>query len=185
MKLILVDKGVCKAVLPETAIVRPGMPFFMPDWATGWKLKAHVGVVIERLGKAIHEKFTGRYWSKSVLALKAEPIGSLDGIEIPEGFDGSLLISSPVAIPSVLNTLEETLPHEGRASEILSINDSKFEITAEAIAEAISVSSLFFTLHTGDIVLMPLENVPTVEAHYNTRIKISCEGEVILNHKIK
>ena len=66
----------------ETAVVRHGTPLFLPGWSNEWNGFVGIGVAIERLGRHIDERFAHRYYSQTVVAVKALPAGmSMDGAE--------------------------------------------------------------------------------------------------------
>lgn len=46
------------------SVLRPQMPFFLPDWSTQIDYEAEIVVQIDRVGKCIAERFAHRYYSK-------------------------------------------------------------------------------------------------------------------------
>lgn len=46
------------------SILRPHMPFFLPDWSKQIDYEAEIVVQIDRVGKCIAERFAHRYYSK-------------------------------------------------------------------------------------------------------------------------
>ena len=174
-------------VMPETAIVRRGMPFFRPDWAESWRLTLKTGVIIDRLGKNVAPQFVRRYWNSAVLVIQAEPTENAgpETINIV-GFDGSLLLSSPLIPPiGELSLRVNSLPRAVGEPQALINEDFKVDFSESVAAGKISYVSRFFTLHTGDIIL--IDTVPgiSIEAVADTRLQIERLGYVIVNHKIK
>lgn len=174
------DEGIF--VLPETAVVRPGMPFFMPDWSDNWVFKPFVGIMIGRLGKAVQNKFASRYWQESRIVLKATP-GAGKGI--PEGFDGSIMMSQDSMSFTTVNYDCDTLPFNGKLPERVYSGSFEFKVENKEIDAAIAQVSTFFTIHTGDIVLLPIKNEVVMKAVHNTRLKLKAGTDVVLNHKVK
>lgn len=158
----------------ETAIVRRGTPLFLPGWCDAWSGIVGIGVVVERLGRHIDERFAGRYYSLAVLAVKAVPkdLGNV-GRECSDALfslDGSVLVSAPFALSDISKVCDA-------AGICLNVD------SAEVFDSAVSSASRAFTLHTGDIVIageacaLPL--VP------DTRLELCVDDCAILSHKIK
>ena len=58
----LLEKEPVIFLKPESALLRAGLPFFVPDWAERFDYEAEVAVRICRLGKDIEERFAHRYY---------------------------------------------------------------------------------------------------------------------------
>lgn len=158
----------------ETAIVRHGTPLFLPDWSESWHGIVGVGVVIDRLGRHIDNKFASRYYSRFVIAVKAVPDDvrflSQEYADPVFSHDGSILISKPVE-PECFGQLNESLTLPGE-KEIRQLFD-----------KTVAAASRAFTLHTGDIVIA--SDISHVSLEPETRITISLGEDTILSHKIK
>lgn len=169
-------------VMPETAIVRKGYPFFVPVHDGRWKLGLETGVKIDRLGKTIERRFAHRYYRERVIILKAV----LSGREEPiaEGFDGSLMISDGMDRIERLKIVVESLPDVKVKQEVLKERSERFYVVEEVFGEAIERASRYYTLHTGDIVIVAKSSFE-LSATEETRIKIFDGERLVLNHKIK
>jgi len=55
------NKDTVAEMIPDSAIIKDGKPFFIPASATGWRYFCGVAVRVCRLGKNISEKFAPRY----------------------------------------------------------------------------------------------------------------------------
>lgn len=53
----------------DSALLKDGKPFFVPDWSGEVDAEAHVAVRICRLGKGIPERFAHRYWDALTLGV--------------------------------------------------------------------------------------------------------------------
>lgn len=194
MKILCVDASTLDGsiedgavrVLPETAIVREGSPVFLPDMGISWQFRFATGVKVTRLGKAINEKFASRYYSAFLLAAYALPLDCKNLFHFPySGLDGSIILAEPVGEHTDINVSLENLrrrdtPPEELAKTILHLPD-----LSNIIAQGISHASRYFTVHTGDIVIITglLSNSLPVEI--NTRLVIKGVMEKPVAHKIK
>lgn len=173
-------------IWPETAVVRKGTPFFVPAWAETWELHVRTGVEITRLGKGIDEKFAHRYRGKKILALCAVAADT-KGPLVP-GFDGSVLLSSIPEDIGGKEILEVNLsglyPKEGKnKSSWNGTLDLSFDLSEAD--KAISVVSRYYTLHTGDLVLLPEVSSFRIPVIADTRCVVTGREGELLNYKIK
>lgn len=51
------------------SILRPGRPFFLPEWSEQIDYEAEIVVMIDRVGKCISERFAHRYYSELSIGL--------------------------------------------------------------------------------------------------------------------
>jgi len=54
---------------PDTALLRNGKPFYIPDFSTNIQYEAEIVVKINRLGKNISRKFAHRYYNEITVGL--------------------------------------------------------------------------------------------------------------------
>ena len=175
------DGGI--TILPETSIVRKGEPFFIPDRSLKWHFTLMPAIRIDKLGKCIEQRFATRYYNDIIFALKAgyENNGA---IYYPEGFDGSVMLSLPINGMEIYKIKTSPLPRVGNDRIVETVFDLTFTPDANLIDQSISEASKFYTLHTGDILL--LNNViGELDAKENMRIEIISNERVLLSHKIK
>jgi hypothetical protein len=160
----------------ETAVVRHGTPLFLPGWSNEWNGFVGIGVAIERLGRHIDERFAHRYYSQTVVAVKALPAGmSMDGAERCSdamfSLDGSIVVSSRIEMIDAALVCRSMDLHVSDADMM-----RRFDL-------AVSAASRAFTLHTGDMVIAGVcGEMPLVA---DTRFKISSGETVVISNKIK
>lgn len=116
------------AVVCDSAITRARDPFFVPDDRT-WKILPLYGIIIDRLGKGIQQKFAYKYYHQCFRG--AHPFAA----ENPDLFvsrwerDGALIMGMPTDIVTL---------------------DQEIKTTFDTFIETISK---FCTLKTGDMLL--------------------------------
>ena len=54
---------------PESALIREGKPFFIPDFADRFDYETEIVVRINRLGKDIAERFAYRYYDEVTVGI--------------------------------------------------------------------------------------------------------------------
>ena len=136
----------------DSALLKDGKPFFIPDWAERFDYEAELVVRICRLGKGIPLRFAHRYYDAFTVGIDftardLQQRARSQGLPwtICKGFDGSAMIGS---------WRPKT---EGDASFRLDINGKTVQQGCSAdmlfsIDELISYLSRFFTLKTGDLI---------------------------------
>lgn len=141
---------------PESALLREGKPFFVPDFAERFDYETEIVVRINRLGKNIAERFAYRYYDEitvgiDVTARDLQQQLRTRGLpwDICKGFDGSAIVGDFV-----------------NKSDFGNVNDLKFSLQIDkqtvqegwtgdmifSIDRIISYVSRFFTLKTGDLI---------------------------------
>ncbi|NLI99573.1 MAG: fumarylacetoacetate hydrolase family protein [Bacteroidales bacterium] len=140
---------------PDTALLKEGKPFFLPDFSEEIHYETEVVVRINRLGKNIEERFAHRYYNEVTVGIDftARDIQRKQkeqGLpwEIAKGFDNSAAIGTFVPL-SEFGGVDNIHFH-------LNINGEKVQEgnTREMIwnvDKIISYISRFFTLKIGDI----------------------------------
>lgn len=140
----------------DSALLKDGKPFFVPDFMGRIDYEAEIVVRICRLGKSIPERFAHRYYDAVTLGidftardiqrrLRAEG----KPWEIAKGFDGAATIGKWVdkeLLPPV-DRLLFRLNKNGKTVQDGSTSDMIFGIDA-----LISYISQYFTLKTGDLI---------------------------------
>lgn len=158
---------------PDSAMILPGRPLFMPEFGEGWVGDIYLALRIGRLGKNIARKFAGRYYDAVSVGL----VVTLPGSDLPEG---------------VMSAMDSTVVHgewftADRLAEPLRITCGKDEaMIADGTAladEAVSRVSEYMTLKMGDIILLPLPAMSTglKERSYVT---LDLDGEQALDLKV-
>ena len=139
----------------DSALLKPGKPFFVPDYWGRIDYEAEVVVRICRLGKNISQRFAHRYYDAVTVGidftardLQREASQNGQPWTICKGFDGSAAIGEWVDIAKFRNVQAlhfhldkngETV-QEGRTSDMF-----------YGVDEIIAYISQFFTLKTGDL----------------------------------
>lgn len=142
--------------LTESCVLRPGRPFFIPDWDEDFRLYPMIALRIDRVGKGMPARFASRYITGLSLWLHARGCCSLRKLQAagkPLGsalaFDNSL-ISAPFIDThlSDLTTVEATIKTADK-QVIISVMPMP---AAARMLEAIGSRN---TVRTGDILLLP------------------------------
>ena len=142
---------------PDTALLKDGKPFFIPDHLGRVDHEAEMVVRICRLGKSISERFAHRYYDavtvgidftardlQSQLKAKGRPW------DLSKGFDGSAAIGEWVDVQKFrdIQAIRFHLDINGKTVQEGCTCDMMYRVD-----EIISYISQFFTLKTGDILL--------------------------------
>ena len=138
---------------PESALLKNGKPFFLPDHLGRVDHEVEVVVRICRLGKNVSERFAYRYYDAVTVGidftardLQRRLKDAGHPWEISKAFDGSAAIGDWLEpIPSQ-EGLSFHLDINGQTVQTGSTNDMLYKVD-----ELISYISKFFTLKTGDI----------------------------------
>ena len=141
---------------PDTALLKDGKPFFLPDFSEEVHYETELVVKINRLGKNIGERFAHRYYNEVTVGIDftARDIQRRQkerGLpwEIAKSFDNSAAIGSFLPLSEVkeidsirfhLDINQKTV-QQGHTSEMI-----------YSVDKIISYISRFFTLKIGDIV---------------------------------
>lgn len=188
MKFLLYDREISSdAIKPESvtlmtdsALLHPGNPLFVPDFAPEFVIELMPAAVINRLGKNIPEKFADRYYSSLTFLARVVPV--IDGMPCRHGspsvtnFDNAVIAGATLPVSS--------LP----PSFTLCCNGTPFEFnTVEArFDKAIEISSANATLKIGDIIATGRFGI-AIPAEIGTRVELTIPSlsENILRFKIK
>lgn len=173
--------------LPDSAQLRNGKPFFIPDFVKDCRLGLYLAVRIARLGKSISPRFATRYYDALSLAAHfydQKGLTKAQSLGVPwsasTGFDGSIALGDFMPIDSC--TLDSL-------SYAYAINDHQYlEATAQSlqqrITRGISSISLYNTLRNGDLLLFPLASHPE-SIGLNLRLSASINHRPLLHFNIK
>ncbi|MDE7411340.1 MAG: hypothetical protein K2M94_04795 [Paramuribaculum sp.] len=145
----------------DSALVTPGRPFFLPDFSTGWLMKAHLAVRISRLGKNISTRFAHRYYDAASLLLQLMPTDTgAQGISCI--FDSALYLYPWLPLPE-----DDTL----LTAQVLG-QDVDLSGMYHIIDSTVSHISSFATLKIGDII-MPCSLSGTVDVTIGSELPAS------------
>ncbi len=168
----------------DSALLKDGKPFFIPDFMGRIDYETEVVVRISRLGKSIDERFAHRYYDAMTVGIdftardlqkrlreEAQPW------EISKGFDGSAVIGRWVA--------KEKLPDVQNLRFALDINGQRRQEgnTADMLTSIdclISYISRYFTIKTGDL-LYTGTPIGVGPVSINDHLEGWLEGEKVLD----
>jgi 2-keto-4-pentenoate hydratase/2-oxohepta-3-ene-1,7-dioic acid hydratase in catechol pathway len=142
---------------PETALLKDGKPFYIPDFSSNVQYETEIVVKINRLGKNISKRFAHRYYDEitvgiDMTARDLQKRFKKDGLpwEICKSFDSSAITGSFIsleengldmnAIPFRLDIDEKTVQEGNTVAMIFKID------------EIVAYISRFFTLKMGDLI---------------------------------
>lgn len=139
----------------DSALLKNGKPFFVPDHLGRIDYEAEIVVRINRLGKNIAERFARRYYDALTVGIDFTARDLQTRLrkaghpwEICKGFDGSAAIGEWVDIDKVrdVQAVRFQLDRNGQTVQEGCTCDMLFRID-----ELIAYISRFFTLKTGDL----------------------------------
>ena len=140
---------------PDSALLKDGRPFFVPDFCERIDYEAEVVVRISRLGKNIAERFAYRYYDAVTLGIDftardLQKKYSANGKpwDLSKGFDGSGVIGDwmPIDRISDIQNINFHLDIDGKTVQNGNTSDMLF-----GVDRIISYVSKFCTLKMGDI----------------------------------
>lgn len=140
---------------PDSALLKDGKPFFIPDFSNEVHYETELVVRINRLGKNISERFAHRYYDAVTVGIdftardlqrKLRAAGS--PWEISKGFDNSAIIGEFISVERYkdVQNLNFSLTIDGKQVQYGCTADMLFKID-----EIIAWMSKFFTLKIGDL----------------------------------
>ena len=142
---------------PDSALLKDGKPFFIPDFSKNVQHELEIVVRINRLGKNIAERFSHRYYEELTVGidftardlqtnLKARSLPW----EISKGFDNSAVIGDFVnkeALTNPINDLNFELLKNG-----ISVQKGNSSEMIHSVDKIIAFASRFYTLKIGDLI---------------------------------
>lgn len=135
------------AIIPDSAIIREGKPFFVPGFSQNWRYQATIAFRVTRLGKNIATKFAHRYIDALALAVRTIPIDlktSTAKSDITTAFDGAFIIGQWINLSNFENNKNISIEIDNQVFSI--------DISQLAIEETIALISKYITLKIGDII---------------------------------
>lgn len=141
---------------PDSAIIQPGKPFFVPDFAERFDYETEIVVRINRAGKDISQRFAHRYYDEVAVGIDftARDLqtklrnGGLPW-ELCKGFDGSAGIGKFIKVADIGGDVQNIDFHlEKNGTTVQSGNTRNMIFTIDSL---ISYVSRFFMLKTGDL----------------------------------
>jgi 2-keto-4-pentenoate hydratase/2-oxohepta-3-ene-1,7-dioic acid hydratase in catechol pathway len=141
---------------PDSALLKGGKPFFIPDFSSDIHYEAEVVVKINRIGKNIALQYAPRYYGEVTIGvdftardLQAALRSRGMPWEISKGFDGSAVVGAfiPLSEAGNIGNLHFHLDIDGKT--VQAANTAEMLFTVDRI---IAHASRFFTLKMGDLI---------------------------------
>ncbi len=141
---------------PDTALLKDGKPFFLPDFSDEIHYETELVVKINRLGKNIGERFACRYYDQITVGIdftardlqRKQKELSLPW-EIAKGFDNSAAIGKFISKNEVSDIRSIDLRLEINDQTVQQGNTKDMIYSVDKI---IAYISRFFTLKIGDLI---------------------------------
>lgn len=169
MKIIVVNRNIEQPfaldehrvdIIPDSAIIRDGKPFFVPSFSSTWKYEAMIAFRSTRLGKNIAAKFAHRYYDAIALAVRTIPCDLAPSQSATSyAFDGSFIIGDWIEL--------EALENLNQIKIVIGNKETTINLSQLEIENAIAQLSQFFTMKIGDIIVPAILNLSN-EININT-----------------
>jgi 2-keto-4-pentenoate hydratase/2-oxohepta-3-ene-1,7-dioic acid hydratase (catechol pathway) len=140
----------------DSALLKDGKPFFIPDFSSDIHYETEVVVRINKLGKNIAEQFARRYYDEITIGIDFTARDLQNDIrkkgmpwEICKSFDQSAVVGEFVALneDDNIQNLDFHLDIDGKTVQKGNTSDMMFSVD-----KIISYVSRFFTLKIGDLI---------------------------------
>lgn len=142
---------------PDSALLRDGKPFFLPDFSNDVQYEAELVVHVCRLGKCIAQRFARRYYDAVTVgvdftARDLQRRFRAAGLpwELSKGFDQSAVVGRFLPLESVGNDVQRLdfrLNIDGRTVQRGWTGDMLFSVD-----QVVAYVSRFMTLKMGDLI---------------------------------
>ncbi len=173
---------------PDSALLKDGKPFFIPDFSNDVQYETELVVRICRLGKSISERFAHRYYDAVTLGIdftardlqrQARAVGN--PWDLSKGFDNSAVIGDfvPAERFGDLQKLRFHLDINGNTVQRGYTADMLFRVD-----EIIAYVSRFYTLKMGDL-LYTGTPVGVGPVHIDDHLQGYLEGEKLLDFHVR
>jgi 2-keto-4-pentenoate hydratase/2-oxohepta-3-ene-1,7-dioic acid hydratase in catechol pathway len=140
---------------PDSAILKNGKPFFVPDFLGCVEYEAEIVVRISNLGKNIPTRFAHRYYDAVTVGIdftardwQRQLIAEGAPWELSKGFDGAATLGEFVSTEVLdVNNLSFRLDIDGKTVQSSNSSNMLFSID-----EIVNYVSKYCTLRTGDLI---------------------------------
>lgn len=161
-------------VIADSALLKGGKPFFLPDFAPEFRARASLALRIGRLGKNVAPRFAHRYIDAVAAALHIEAAPA--ECPCPYSFDGAAVFGPMMA------------PEESPAAFTLEGGPEPIEWSTDSAAadaaEAVALVSRYMTVKTGDLILAGL-TASSVSLRIGMHLTARSADRILLDLKIK
>ena len=173
---------------PDTALLRNGNPFFLPDFSDEIHYETELVIKINRLGKNIAEKFAHRYYDELTVGIdftardlqrKQKELGL--PWEIAKAFDNSAPVGEFISKKELadINNINFRLDINGATVQLGNSGDLIYSFD-----KIIAYISRFFTLKIGDLIFTGTP-AGIGGVSINDRLEGYIEDRKLLDFKIK
>lgn len=156
MNNTLLPKDPIVFLKPDSALLKDGKPFYIPDFSNDVQYEAELVIKINRLGKNIAERFAHRYYNELTIGIDFTARDLQKNLreqglpwEISKGFDSSAVVGSFVSTDQVADIQNIDLCL--KKNEIIVQNDNTKNMLF-TVHKIIAYISRFFTLKIGDLI---------------------------------
>ncbi len=159
-------------IVPDSALLLPGRPLFVPDLGTGWQAQPVIALRIGRLGRDIAPRFASRYVDAVTLGLwlRLSDPGEKLSAGLLDALDSSLALGRWIEVPS--SPVEAVTPAASVTVDFPS-----------EIVSAIPAVSSYATLKMGDVILSAVAG-PPLDLKPGTLTTASLAADEVLSVKI-
>ncbi|WP_295727738.1 hypothetical protein [uncultured Muribaculum sp.] len=160
-------------VVPDSAILRTGRPWFIPPFATRWTLETVLALRISRLGHCIGAKFAHRYFDAVTLGVMPRPYPHDPSNGMLDAFDGALIIGDWMP-----------LTDDGTIVAFTPTGTMDLGPQIEGARDMIAHLSSFATMKTGDVVGI-CTFLPVADPSIDLRWEGGINGKRLLSFNVK
>ena len=142
---------------PDSAIIQPGKPFFVPDFAERFEYETEIVIRINRAGKDISERFAHRYYDEVTVGIDFTARDLQEKLrskgmpwELCKGFDGSAGVGKFIKLSDLncnVKDINFRLEKNGETVQRGYTGNMLFSID-----QIIAFASRYFMLKTGDLI---------------------------------
>lgn len=188
MKRTFVSEEPVVFMKPDTALLKDGKPFFLPDFSEEIHYETEIVVKINRLGKNIAEHFAHRYYDEITVGIdftardlqrKQKELGL--PWEIAKSFDNSAAIGEFISKDTLADTNNINFKLDINGSTVQQGNTKDMIFSVDKIIARIS---RFFTLKIGDLIFTGT-SAGIGPVSINDHLEGFIENEKLLDFKIK
>lgn len=173
--------------LPETAQLKNGKPFFIPDYAVPCLIEVHFAVRISRLGRNIGRRFAHRYYDAATVVPHFFSPSMLELAQkngLP--WSSAMGFDSSVPIGDFLSLSSDEVQHQAFSLSVdgKPVMKGNTANMLQSVDEIIADVSRFHTLRRGDLLLTGAPVVPLPIA-MNSRVEAFLNEEKVLSFNVK
>ena len=173
---------------PDSAILKNGKPFFIPDFAQRFDYETESVVRINKMGKSIPERFAHRYYDAATVGIDFTARDMQRSLrdkglpwELSKGFDGAAILGEWVPTEEIddIQNVAFHLEIDGRTVQSGNTRDMLF-----GVDRLIAYVSRFCTLKTGDL-LFTGTPAGVGPVHINEHLEGFFEERKVLSFNVK